>query len=299
MISRALHSLFYKYPFVDQREKELLAAHILKKERSFIIAHRDLVLSKTQHEKINSALHRRNQGEPLAYIQGHKEFFGRSFFVTAETLIPRSETEILVEKTIPLITQNTLVWDIGTGSGAIITSLACENTSASSQNTFLASDISPKALAIAQKNAKYHGVSEKITFLQGSLLSDILLSTAHSTPSFQHLILVTNLPYVQQSHYTHAENNTLTRGILFEPEIALVSGGDGLDHYRKLFAEIDDFSSSLPKNIHVLCEFSGDTKQQYFFKNISFSSYTITSFALHPDLSGMPRVASYQLIYRT
>jgi release factor glutamine methyltransferase len=162
--------------------------------------------------------------EPTAYITGHKEFFGIDFRISPGTLIPRPETELLVEKAIELANaafpQSCLIADIGTGCGAIAIAIALHLP----EVKIYASDISAAALEVARSNCRYHGVRDRITLLHGDLLEPL--------PEPVHLI-VANLPYIRES-----ELPTLPPEIsMFEPQIALAGGRDGLKQIERLLSQ--------------------------------------------------------------
>ncbi len=220
---------------IPQLDVELLAAHVLGQDRVWLYAHTEHEFSDHELATLNQYIERRRKHEPVAYIVGKQEFFGRDFRVTPHVLIPRPATEVLVQlaldflKTgnpeqreadsgITVVSHNfgdvgeakTLV-DVGTGSGCIAITLAHET-----QDTpILATDMSEAALAIAQVNTHHHGLTEKIKFLQG----DGLTPLENWDDPF---ILVSNPPYIPTGE-------TLMPDVgFYEPKIALYAGDDGL-----------------------------------------------------------------------
>jgi methylase of polypeptide subunit release factors len=178
----------------------------------------------------------------VAYITGHREFYGREFHVTRDTLIPRPETEHLIETALNAIFnfqfsifKNIDIIDVGTGSGNIIITLAkeIEKRSHQAEIKYFALDISKSALAIAKDNAMRHDIATKITFLESNLLKHLPVSLLQD----HHLIITANLPYL--SHNIYHESDPDVRD--YEPASALVSGEDGLDHYVRLLTEIHTF----------------------------------------------------------
>ncbi|MDZ4384789.1 MAG: HemK/PrmC family methyltransferase [Candidatus Moranbacteria bacterium] len=176
---------------LDYLDLELIIAHALKKSREFVASHPEYELSGARLAAIQSFVVRRAKHEPLAYILGHKEFYGFDFKVTPNTLIPRPETESLVEDVLRHLQaadrgQKTVI-DIGTGSGNIIISLARILSDSKFQipnSKFYGIDISKEALRIAKHNAKSNGVSEKIKFLHGNLLEPMFeIHSAFRIPS--------------------------------------------------------------------------------------------------------------------
>lgn len=226
-----------------QLDAEVLLAHTLHKSREYIISHPKEKLSESLITSYALLVTRRSRSEPIAYIVGHKEFYGLDFFVTKDTLIPRPETELLVEEALVLLRsmlrsmlhKNIFVIDVGTGSGNIIISLikSLSLKSEIGNLKFIAVDPSRKALEIAQNNSQKHNVSEKITFLGGRFLNPLMhdpsIEIQNST-----IIILANLPYLSKNIY----NSSPTSVKDYEPKESLLSSNDGLDHYRKLFNQI-------------------------------------------------------------
>lgn len=200
---------------------QLLIAHVLGRPRSWLIAHPDVVLSDSQHDQADGLLNRLRGGEPLPYLLGHWEFYGLDFIVTPAVLIPRPETELLVEQAIAWLKAHPgrrTAADVGTGSGCIAVSAAKHVPDVH----FLAVDRSAEALAVAESNAERLGVSGQIQFLRGDLLTG-----AHG--SFD--LVCANLPYIPHSALRDLD---VAR---FEPHQALDGGPDGLDAIRALAAD--------------------------------------------------------------
>ena len=178
----------------------------------------DQCLSESQAAQWQQLLARRLAGEPMAYILGHREFYGRPFATTPATLIPRPETEHLVEAVLARLPTNGKVWDLGTGSGAIAVTLACERLDAA----VFASDISPDALEVAAANAVELGA--KVQFACGSWYQAF---SKEQTGLLD--IIVSNPPYIE------ADDPHLIEGDLrFEPQNALTDFADGLSAIRML-----------------------------------------------------------------
>jgi release factor glutamine methyltransferase len=222
-------------------DAEVLLCFVLKKDKAFIFSHPKYVLPKQQSLKFTNLIKKAQKGIPIAYLVGHKEFFGLDFAVSRNTLIPRPETEILVETIMArnlLIGKRFNILDIGTGSGAIIISLA--KFLNNNKFKFYASDISSSALQIARKNANKHKV--RIAFKQGSLLEPW---KSHSLN-----LIVANLPYLT------AQSD---RSIRFEPTQALIAGNKGLALFEQLFKQI----SELTKKPHsIILEIGSDQKNK-------------------------------------
>jgi len=206
----------------DRLEAELLLVHALGKPRSWLIAHADDVLDDAQASTFAALVERRRHGEPVAYITGHRGFWTLELEVTPATLIPRPETELLVELALARMTTRARVADLGTGSGAIALAIARESPAAS----VVATDASADALAVAQRNASRHGI-RNVRFVQGDWLAPL------AGERFD--VIVSNPPYIE------ANDPHLGQGDLrFEPASALASGADGLDDIRRIVAQARD-----------------------------------------------------------
>lgn len=212
---------------IDRLDAELILAHLFSKDRTFLHAHSDEELTEEQQKVADDMLARRQKHEPLAYILGYKEFYGRKFYLTPDVLIPRPETESLVtivkqihQKYYTSSTSEPCkILDIGTGSGCIALSLAAELPTTTQ---ITASDISAKALACAQYN------SEKLQIKSVSLIkSNLLKSKAFKGQTFD--IIVANLPYVDKA-WPWLDKNTLK----YEPKTALYASGYGLGLIKEL-----------------------------------------------------------------
>lgn len=196
-------------------DAELLLSHALKKDRPWLIAHPDEVI---ETSTVDELLKRRVGREPLAYIRGYREFYGRNFVVTPDTLIPRPETETLIELLELLVKPGDSLIDVGTGSGAIAISAKLEYP----QLIVKATDVSEKALGIARKNASALGA--EVTFRVSHLLNDL-----HDTYD----IICANLPYVDKAWEVSAETHT-------EPDLALYAADGGLELIKRLIEQATD-----------------------------------------------------------
>ncbi len=211
---------------------EVLLAHALNLSRLDLYLRHDQPLTPEELARFKALVVRRRGGEPVAYITGHKEFWSLTFRVTPGVLIPRPETEFLVDGALQAAREPDFpqegAWglEVGVGSGAVVIALARELP----RTAWVAVDISPQALAVAQENARRHGVAERIHFLRADLLAGL-----RPGPSFA--LIVANLPYV-----TRAEWEVLPRDIReYEPKEALMGGEDGLDLLRPLARQAHDY----------------------------------------------------------
>lgn len=221
-----------------RRDAETLALHLLGQNRAWLFAHPDEELPFTLHEALEHLIERRTRHEPLQYLTGQQEFYGLDLHVTPDVLIPRPETELLVEKvlawagsqpTLPASTPLRLI-DVGTGSGAIALALATYLPSA----MIAALDRSPAALEIAQGNAKRLDLlSPRLQFLVSDLLAALSGRANGEVGNFPVDVVISNPPYVPQ-----ADAPTLQPEVRdYEPHLALFAGEDGLEIYRRLIPQ--------------------------------------------------------------
>ena len=209
----------------QRRTASLLMRHVLGWDQAQLIMRSDEIITSDQRDDFFALVERRAAGEPSQYIVGHQEFFGLEFTVTPEVLIPRPETEFLVEQVISLANAlqagSASIADVGTGSGCIATAIAVNVPGA----RLVATDISATALEVASANAQKHRVRDRIEFLQGDLVEPLKASSAAPFD-----IIATNPPYVPSSN-----PNLLPREVReHEPAVALFGGEDGLDNLRRL-----------------------------------------------------------------
>ncbi len=251
-------------------EIDLVISCVVKKSVEYILSYPEFKLKEKQAEKIKKLIKKRIQGEPLAYISGKKEFFNIDFFVNKNVLIPRPETEMIVEETLNELEKENkklTILDIGCGSGNIIISLSKNLIRKKIQNAknikFLASDISKKALSVARKNAKKNKQQKKIKFFHSDLLDNKKLEKEFK--NIKKLIIVANLPYVPKKYLKQKETK-LTTGLKYEPKIALFGGKDGLDFYKKLTLQILKLKEKFPK-IKILSFYEIENKQKTSFEN--------------------------------
>ncbi|MFE8600398.1 peptide chain release factor N(5)-glutamine methyltransferase [Archangium violaceum] len=199
---------------------EVLLAHALKTTRVRLYVDLDRPLEKTELATFRALIERRMAGEPTQYLTGVREFYNRPFKVDARVLIPRPETELLVEAALHQLPKDGpgLALDVCTGSGCIAISLAAERP----QATVMATDLSADACALARENAQALGVAERVTVLQGNLYAPL-------PPDARFDVVVSNPPYIAT-----AEIPTLSAEVRREPHMALDGGPDGLVLIRKV-----------------------------------------------------------------
>jgi release factor glutamine methyltransferase len=256
----------------DLLDAQTLLAHALGCDRTYLIVNYNQGLSQEQLENYERLIARRAAGEPLQYITGHQEFFGLDFEVTPAVLIPRPETEIIIEETIRLAQQNDLtqpiIVDVGTGSGCIAVTLARELSEAQVRAT----DISTEALAVALRNAERNGVVDRVQFIRADLLDGL---PAEPFADF----IISNPPYVA-AH----EIATLQREVRdWEPHQALTDYGDGLSFYRRLLQEAPP---RLRTGGYFICEM-GYTQAETITNMLSGDLWS--EHYLLDDLQGIPR----------
>jgi release factor glutamine methyltransferase len=253
-------------------DAEVLARNVLGWDRAAVLTHGADPAPPDFDARYHPLVARRAAREPVAYIVGHREFWGLEFEVTTDVLIPRPETEALVEEAITWARGHAScrrIIDVGTGSGCVAIALALEVLEAE----IIATDSSAAALAVARRNALRHGVDSRITFTQTDLLDDVE-ETAE--------LIVSNPPYVPQSDAEGLQPEVA----MYEPAAALYGGeGDGLDIIRRLFA-------AAPKNLasegHLVIEF-GFGQDEQVREAARQAGWEVTR--MHNDLQGIPRVA--------
>ena len=261
-------------------DASVLVAHVLNKPRTWVIAHPELTLTTHQQKHLDDSLARLERREPLPYILGQWEFFGLDFDVTPEVLIPRPETELLVEKAISWLQESSVrrtVADVGTGSGVIAISIAMHLPDA----YILATDLSRAALKVARKNALKFDTLHRIDFLQCDLLPhhiDPLATERHFD------LICANLPYIP----TERLRNLPIYG--HEPTLALDGGSDGMKTIRRL---LDIAPEWLAPNGMLLLEIEATRGLQAL--NIACDMFSEATIHLHQDLAGQDRLLEIML----
>jgi release factor glutamine methyltransferase len=261
-------------------DASVLISHVINKPRTWVMAHPELTLTLEQQKQLEETLKRLESGEPFPYVLGHWEFFGMDFDITPDVLIPRPETELLVEKAIAWLNKSPVrrtVADVGTGSGVIAVSIAMNIPDA----RILATDISHEALEVARKNAHKFNVSDRVDFVQCNLLPP------HPNPlsTEQHFDLIcANLPYIP--------TETLQALPVYgrEPTLALDGGADGLDLFRKLMKIAPEW---LAPNSLILLEIESARGVQAL--SLACDMFSEAEIHLHQDLTGRDRLLEIAL----
>jgi release factor glutamine methyltransferase len=258
----------------SRREAASLLAHALGRDRTFLITHAEEEVPAPNLAVFRSLIERRAQGEPSQYITGSTEFFKLDFEVTRDVLIPRPETELLVETALDLLQEMDapLICDVGTGSGCIIISILHERRQA--QGTGL--DISSPALKVARRNAVRHGVEGRLSLI----LSDCFEALEETHPRCD--MIVSNPPYVAEDALDGLQREVRD----FEPRGALTPGGDGLRVINRLLNDAPDF---LQAGGHLLMEIGFD---QHEAVGRLIDSQIWELLDIHPDLQGIPRTVA-------
>lgn len=266
-------------------DAQVLLAHVLDTSRTWLMAHPDSPLSGPQVDSVRGALARLEAGEPLPYLLGRWEFYGRQFEVTPEVLIPRPETELLVERALAWLEKQPVggfsqlrAADVGTGSGCIAVSLAAQVGNL----RVLATDLSLAALNVARRNAVRFGVDNRIDFVQCDLLplhpADPLSTESHFD------VICANLPYIPTP--------TLERLPVFgrEPSLALNGGPDGLGVIRRLLEIAPQWLA--PGGLFLI---EIESSQGMAAFSLAFDSFHEARIRLIKDLTGRDRLIQVEL----
>ncbi len=262
-----------------RREAGSLLTHVMSKDRTFLISHSEDVLSDRELSDFRDRIERRAKGEPLQYIIGSQDFFGLEFKVTPDVLIPRPETELLVESALELIgnaDSNPLICDVGTGSGCIAVALLHKAPVAHA----IALDISEAAIRVAKDNSLRNSVADRLSFV----VSDCFQAFVAGVKPFD--LIVSNPPYVSAEAIQGLQREVRN----YEPHLALTPGGDGLSIIRRLLNEAPNFLKPMG---HLLIEIGFDQAQTV---QGLIDSSRLKLLDIHPDLQGIPRIAALQKV---
>jgi release factor glutamine methyltransferase len=252
---------------LDRIDADVLAAHVLEVERAYLYSHPERILDSAELARIDALVAQRAAGTPLAYLTGHKEFWSLTLEVDASVLIPRPETELLVEVALTRLADGARILDLGTGSGAIALALAVERDDCS----IIATEHDPNALAVARRNAARHGCN--VRFLQCDWFGDL-------DEPFD--VILSNPPYIAAAD-PHLD------ALNCEPRKALIGGADGLDDLRIIIGAAPDH---LTRNGWLLVEHGWDQAQRVrtLFRDAGFAGLET-----HRDAAGLERVTAGQL----
>ena len=253
-----------------QLEAEVLIRHVLRIDRATFFRDLEQPVTDCDRERLDDLVNRRLNREPLNYITGLREFYGLDFEVSDSVLIPRQETELLVDTVISLARSRPKcemkICDIGTGSGAIAVSVAVNLPSAE----VMAIDISQRALDIADANRRMHGVYNRVSLRRGNLLEPV---------DWKPEIIVSNPPYIRRS-----DLSLLQPEIQYEPSVALDGGPDGLEVIRGLLRQSSDKVSSTGAIL-----FEIDSSQKDSARMLSREYFPNSEISILDDLSGNSR----------
>ena len=268
-----------------RRTAGVLLCHLLGIDRTRLLTKSDQQIEEPNYQSYLQLIERRAAGEPLQYIIGHQEFYGLDFIVTPDVLIPRPETEFLVEQVIKLSGEShliePLIVDVGTGSGCIAVAIATSRPNAK----IIATDVSASALAVAQKNAERNGVGGRIEFLEGDLLEPLFGRGLESSVD----ILASNPPYVEEGRPELVQREVRD----WEPHTALFGGADGLNFYRRLLA---DGLKYVKPGGYLVCEI-GYTQLDAISDMIAGPSWKLVEAT--SDLQGIPRTLTVRKLSAT
>lgn len=263
-----------------QLAAELLMMHVLLCDRGYLYTHPEKEIPQETVERYLGLVAERASGKPTQYITGHQEFWGLDFVVTPDVLIPRPETEHVVEMVLELLArqgrskdERLRIADVGTGSGCIALALASELPRA----IFFGVDISRMALVVASENALRLGMPDRVKFLEGDLLARLLADDFRGTFDF----VVSNPPYVSRGELNNVQREVRD----FEPRIALGDLESNDEIYRRLFPQALD---ALKPGGHVAVEIGYNMRDEV----VALLGSEWTDVEVKPDLRGIPRVVS-------
>jgi release factor glutamine methyltransferase len=272
-IVQQTHQTLEAYGIADARlEAEVMAMNVMQMPRHGLVAQQEMEVSRQQQESLKEILLRRQKREPLAYILGHKEFYGVDLLVTPDVLIPRPETETLVEHALFMCLMGMevaqlVIADVGTGTGAIAINLGLHIPAA----RIYATDTNEKSLAVANFNIRRHNVADRITLCHGDLLEPL--------PEPVDLI-VANLPYIPTQRVP-----ALQAEIQWEPVEALDGGSQGMDLIARLISQA---AGKLNPQGAILLEM--DPEQMPVAEGLAQQYLPEAETSVERDLAGMDRV---------
>ncbi len=248
-----------------------ILSFVLSMKKEEVLTHGDMEIGEETFERIENLFRERAKGKPLAYITGAKEFYSQTFFVDRRVLIPRPETELIVEEALAILrrmTNQASILDVGTGAG-IIGNIIAHATG----KDVVCTDISRDALCVAEKNGRNAGISGRLKFVCSDLFTGI-------KPGKKFGLIAANLPYVADGEW----DSLMIDVKEYEPRPALIGGEDGLDIYRRFTA---DLLAYLSEDGYVLCEIGGTQQAEEMVR--MFRSIGLTSMVKR-DLAQKERV---------
>ena len=257
-----------------RREAGSLLSFILGKDRTYLISHADDETDENSLGRFREFVERRAAGEPLQYITGVQDFYGREFRVTPDVLIPRPETELLVEAALQIAGPAPFICDVGTGSGCIALTLLCEIVNSRA----VAIDKSASALEIAKFNAQKLSVANRALFIESDCFDSL------DSREYEFDLIVSNPPYVAEKALKGLQREVRDH----EPLVALSPGGDGLSVIRRLIHEGPTF---IKPDGHMLMEIGFD-QGEAVERLINDSAWSLRE--IRPDLQGIPRIVVLQ-----
>jgi release factor glutamine methyltransferase len=276
---------------------EILLGKVLQKGRAFLFAHTNDELTGKQIHEFWSLVEQRQLGVPIAYIVGYKEFWNDVFIVNSSVLVPRPETELLVQSALEIIKKGKIahninrslrILELGVGSGCVIISIVKELLASNIDLEAIGVDISPQALDVCRHNLINLGVKDYISLRQGNwfaALNDSLADSSISKNEFD--IIVTNPPYVEQSYFEQRRSSIATIGTGFEPSMALYAGVDGLVAIQHILM---NFKNYLASNGVLMCEIGSNQKLKIESYFQSWSELQDFQCRFLDDLAGLTRV---------
>ncbi|MBQ7257696.1 MAG: peptide chain release factor N(5)-glutamine methyltransferase [Abditibacteriota bacterium] len=255
-----------KYKNIDWTEAQILLSHVLNKEKLFLLTHGDYSLTESEEKGYIDCVEKRLEGVPIAYITHKREFYGRDFYINENVLIPRPETELIIDVVKSLsLPNNSKVLDLCTGSGIIPITLMQEIDNIE----VIGADISLKALEVARINAQKYG--NNIIFIESDMFEDV--------PKEKYKVITANPPYIP----TH-DSNSLDEDVKREPSLALYGGADGLYFYRIILGKGKEY---LQEKGFMVLEIGYNQKDQ--IETLACENgYKVVFFK---DLQGFDRVA--------
>ena len=265
---------------LPRMEAEILLAFVLKKNREYLLTHPETLVNVPAGKIFSFLEKKRLKNWPIAYLIGHKEFYGLDFKVNKNVLVPRPETEMMVEEIVKMSKEikRPLIIDLGTGSGAIIIAVAKElrrlDKAKYHQSDFVGIDISASALKTAKSNASLYKLTKKIKFHCGNLLTPIAKQISKRV-----LIVAANLPYLTPAQTTKEPS------ISHEPQLALDGGSDGLKYYREMFLQL---TRAKHQSFTLFCEIN--PAQTHKMKALAKKRWPMANIRIKKDLARKNRL---------